>query len=110
MKFCTSAVVGFLAVASSSVNAFTPTAGFAVENKSGLMIPKQLLDQKGDWSKNVNNINNMAPSMVAGGAERSVGQEYYEGKQIFFELFLCRLESSLNRMMWGVFYGVLEME
>jgi hypothetical protein len=80
MKFCTSAVVGFLAVASSSVNAFTPTAGFAVENKSGLMIPKQLLDQKGDWSKNVNNINNMAPSMVAGGAERSVGQEYYEGK------------------------------
>lgn len=90
MKFCTTAIVGFLAgSAATSVNAFSP-AGF-VPNQSGLMIPQQLLDQKGDWSKNVNNINNMASNMVAGGAERSVGQEYYEGK--IFELscviFVC---------------------
>ena len=79
MNFSTSAIVGFLAASAvSSVNAFSPT-GFA-PNQSGLMIPQQLLDQKGDWSKNVNNINSMSPNMVAGGAERSVGQEYYEGK------------------------------
>jgi len=81
MNFSTSAIVGFLAASAvSSVNAFSPT-GFA-PNQSGLMIPQQLLDQKGDWSKNVNNINSMSPNMVAGGAERSVGQEYYEGAPI----------------------------
>jgi len=84
MKFCTTALIGFLAAATSGgVSAFSPT-GF-VPNQSGLMVPQQLQQkggpgqqQKGEGGEGY--IKNM--NMVAGGAERAMGQEYYEGAPI----------------------------
>jgi len=73
MKFCTAilAVVG--SIASSGVDAFSPSGKGFTQAPSGLMIPQQLQNKDGSlWT----------PSMVAGGAERSVGQEYYEGAPI----------------------------
>jgi len=88
MKFCTTAFIGFLAAAATSggggVSAFSPT-GF-VPNQSGLMVPQQLqqkgVGQKGQQQKDGEGgyIKNM--NMVAGGAERAMGQEYYEGAPI----------------------------
>ena len=69
MKFCT-AILAVVAAASSGVSAFSPSAKGFVANDSGLMIPKQLQNKDGSL---------MTPNMVAGGAERAVGQEYYEG-------------------------------
>mmetsp|Transcript_9673 Transcript_9673/g.20952 ORF Transcript_9673/g.20952 Transcript_9673/m.20952 type:complete len:275 (-) Transcript_9673:381-1205(-) len=72
MKF--SAAI-FAAMAVSSVGAFTPgsSKGFA-QAPSGLMIPEQLKNKDGSlWTPT---------NMVAGGAERAVGQDYYEGAPI----------------------------
>ena len=70
MKFCT-AVLGVFAAAASTVSAFSPNGKGFAPNQSGLMIPQQLQNKDGSlWTP---------PSMVAGGAERSMGQEYYEG-------------------------------
>jgi len=64
------------------VSAFSPT-GF-VPNQSGLMVPQQLqqkgVGQKGQGDGEGGYIKNM--NMVAGGAERAMGQEYYEGAPI----------------------------
>ena len=68
MKF-SAAVFAAMAV---SVGAFTPgsSKGFA-QAPSGLMIPEQLKNKDGSlWTPT---------NMVAGGAERAVGQDYYEG-------------------------------
>ena len=68
MKFCTAILAVVASVATSRVEAFSPK-GFA-QAPSGLMIPEQLKNKDGSlWT----------PNMVAGGAERAVGQEYYEG-------------------------------
>ena len=68
MKFCTAILAVVASVATSGVEAFSPK-GFA-QAPSGLMIPEQLKNKDGSlWT----------PNMVAGGAERAVGQEYYEG-------------------------------
>jgi len=76
MQFCTTALICFLAATSGKVSAFSPT-GF-VPNQSGLMVPQGPGQQpkEGDagYIKNMN--------MVAGGAERAMGQEYYEGAPI----------------------------
>jgi hypothetical protein len=79
MKFY-SAVVACLFAASVSVeqaSAFSPR-NYA-PNKSGLMVPNsnegsstQQSSKSGLWTPN-------AMKMVAGGAERAYGQEYYEG-------------------------------
>lgn len=70
MKFCTAILAVVASVATSRVNAFTPNGKDFSQAPSGLMIPKQLQNKDGSlWT----------PNMVAGGAERSVGQEYYEG-------------------------------
>lgn len=65
MKF-TAAVLCFLA---GGANAFSPK-GF-VPSKSGLMVPQGQEDNNSPLLTR--------PSMVAGGAERAYGQEYYEG-------------------------------
>lgn len=71
MKFCTAILAVVASVATSGVEAFSPK-GFA-QAPSGLMIPEQLKNKDGSlWT----------PNMVAGGAERAVGQEYYEGAPI----------------------------
>eukprot|EP00751_Fragilariopsis_kerguelensis_P022698 CAMPEP_0170893808 /NCGR_PEP_ID=MMETSP0734-20130129/42667_1 /TAXON_ID=186038 /ORGANISM="Fragilariopsis kerguelensis, Strain L26-C5" /LENGTH=257 /DNA_ID=CAMNT_0011284425 /DNA_START=139 /DNA_END=912 /DNA_ORIENTATION=- len=78
MKFCTTALLGFLATVGGA-SAFSPT-GF-VPNPSGLMIPQgqgQQQQPKGEGGEGY--IKNM--NMVAGGAERAMGQEYYEGAPI----------------------------
>jgi hypothetical protein len=70
MKFCTAILAVVASVATSGVNAFTPNGKDFSQAPSGLMIPKQLQNKDGSlWT----------PNMVAGGAERAVGQEYYEG-------------------------------
>lgn len=80
MKFGT-AVWGLIALAATSgVSAFSPS-GF-VPNQSGLMVPQQLQQQQHvqyqQKKKDINNINMVG----TGGAERAVGQEYYEGAPI----------------------------
>jgi ATP-dependent Clp protease protease subunit len=73
MKFCTAilAVVG--SITTSGVDAFSPSGKGFTQAPSGLMIPQQLQNKDGSlWT----------PNMVAGGAERAVGQEYYEGAPI----------------------------
>jgi hypothetical protein len=77
MKF-RSAVAGLFAVLGcTDVSAFSPRN--VVANKSGLMVPsastlKELQQQSPLWRPPMN--------MVAGGAERAYGQEYYEGAWI----------------------------
>lgn len=63
----TATVLSLLAVGAS---AFSPN-GF-VSRKSGLVVPPSAQDESNSplWRP---------PNMVAGGAERSYGQEYYEG-------------------------------
>lgn len=81
MKF-SQAVWGFVAFASGGgcgVNAFSPS-GF-VPNQSGLMVPQQLQQQQQKQFNN-NNIASNINMVGTGGAERAVGQEYYEGAPI----------------------------
>lgn len=66
MKF--TAALTFLLAAGA--NAFSPQ-GF-VPNKSGVMVPPSAQE---DSTSPLS-----VPNMVAGGAERSYGQEYYEGE------------------------------
>ena len=88
MKFI-AALTCLLAV---GANAFSPK-GF-VPNKSGLMVPPSAQDD----STSPLSI----PNMVSGGAERSYGQEYYEGElvvpsvwmQCLAQSFTCALLSS----------------
>ena len=58
------AILCFLA---AGANAFSPKG---VVRKSGLIVPQQEEGNSPLWTP---------PNMVAGGAERSYGQEYYEG-------------------------------
>ena len=51
-------------------SAFSPKA--YVQNKAGLLVPKGQEDSTPLFTR---------PNMVAGGAERAYGQEYYEGRQ-----------------------------
>jgi len=76
MKFCTAALLGFLA-AVGGASAFSPT-GF-LPHQSWLMVPQgqQQQQQKEGDAGYIKNMN-----MVAGGAERAMGQEYYEGAPI----------------------------
>jgi hypothetical protein len=70
MKFCTAILAVAASVATSGVEAFSPSGKGFSQTPSGLMIPQQLQNKDGSlWT----------PNMVAGGAERAVGQEYYEG-------------------------------
>ena len=70
MKFCTAILAVVAAVATSGVEAFSPSGKGYAQTPSGLMVPEQLKNKDGSlWT----------PNMVAGGAERAVGQEYYEG-------------------------------
>ena len=66
--------------AASSADAFSPKTNFAA-NKNGLIVPSSestndKQQSTGLWTPN-------AMKMVAGGAERAYGQEYYEGAFIF---------------------------
>lgn len=73
MKFCTAILAVVAAVATSGVEAFSPSGKGYAQTPSGLMVPEQLKNNDGSlWT----------PNMVAGGAERAVGQEYYEGAPI----------------------------
>jgi len=73
MKFCTAILAVVASVATSGVEAFSPNGKGFTQSPSGLMIPQQLQNKDGSlWT----------PNMVAGGAERAVGQEYYEGAPI----------------------------
>lgn len=74
MKFYTAILAVAASVATSGVQAFSPNGKDFTQSPSGLMIPKQLQNKDGSlWT----------PNMVAGGAERAVGQEYYEGALLF---------------------------
>lgn len=87
MKFTLAAIVGLLA-ALDGVSAFSPK-GY-VPSKSGLMVPSSSSSSSSTTTSTTavpgdNNGSNNSPlwrsgmQMVAGGAERSYGQEYYEG-------------------------------
>lgn len=110
MKFGT-ALVAFLAAVSAGggsvvVEAFSPK-GFAT-NKAGLLVPPSVQD--GSTSTSNPGSNNSPPlplwrppsnmDMVAGGAERAAGQEYYEGactSSVILDLLaVWRVSSSLN--------------
>jgi hypothetical protein len=93
MKFTSSAILACLFAASSySVDAFSPMQHqHFTPNKSGLMVPSE----NNNYNNNNNNVspNNSLLSrlptsssksmkMVAGGAERAYGQEYYEGTYV----------------------------
>jgi len=74
MKFCTAVLAVVASVATIRVEAFSPSGKGFSQAPSGLMIPQQLQNKDGSlWTP---------PNMVAGGAERAVGQEYYEGAPI----------------------------
>mmetsp|Transcript_20420 Transcript_20420/g.50063 ORF Transcript_20420/g.50063 Transcript_20420/m.50063 type:complete len:83 (+) Transcript_20420:97-345(+) len=60
-----------LCALATGASAFSPQKGF-VSRKSGLIVPQD--EQSASSSSPL-----VAPNMVAGGAERSYGQEYYEG-------------------------------
>lgn len=60
-----------LCALATSVSAFSPQKGF-VSRKSGLIVPPSAQDEQSSSPL-------VAPNMVAGGAERAYGQEYYEG-------------------------------
>ena len=90
MKFCTAILAVVASV--SGVQAFTPNGKDFTQSPSGLMIPKQLQNKDGSlWT----------PNMVAGGAERAVGQEYYEGA--WFSLWMNRSHA----MYWECMGGIL---
>jgi len=73
MKFCMAVIAVVASVATSGVDAFSPSGKGFAQAPSGLMVPQQLKNKEGSlWT----------PNMVAGGAERAVGQEYYEGAPI----------------------------
>jgi hypothetical protein len=77
MKFY-STVVGFFAVLGcTEVSAFSPTN--FVSNKSGLMVPSTSKEQQQQQSP----LWRPPMNMVAGGAERAYGQEYYEGACVY---------------------------
>ena len=59
-----------LCALASGASAFTPQKGF-VSRKSVLIVPPSAQDEQSSPL--------VTPNMVAGGAERSYGQEYYEG-------------------------------
>jgi hypothetical protein len=75
MKFVAAAVLVLLG--SSSVDAFSPRA-FARTPGSSLLVPTSSSQQQSEEEKNGWRV---PMNMVAGGAERAYGQEYYEGKQ-----------------------------
>ena len=64
-------VAAVLCALATSASAFTPQKGF-VSRKSGLIVPPTAQDEQSSSPL-------VTPNMVAGGAERSYGQEYYEG-------------------------------
>ena len=79
MKFGTAVLAVVASVATSGVQAFSPSGKGFTQASSGLMIPEQLKNKDGSlWT----------PNMVAGGAERAVGQEYYEGAWLLYGLDL----------------------
>jgi hypothetical protein len=96
MKFLSSAVGMFLAAAAAptshmgGVSAFSPRGNYVASSsgRSGLIVPSSFSESPSSSStEDGNSSNNHRPSlwrpgmkMVAGGAERSYGQEYYEGE------------------------------
>jgi hypothetical protein len=83
MKFA-SAVIGLLVAASSNMDgvaAFSPK-GYYVPSKSGLMVPSSTSSSSAPATDDSNPPlwRSGMMRMVAGGAERSYGQEYYEGE------------------------------
>jgi hypothetical protein len=62
-----------LCALATGASAFSPQKGF-VSRKSGLIVPPSAQDEQSSSSSPL-----VAPNMVAGGAERAYGQEYYEG-------------------------------
>lgn len=93
MKFGTATIVAVIgaAVAASmgtttQVEAFSPSKGLA-STKAGILVPEQSNSNSSPlWRPPKTNID-----MVAGGAERAAGQEYYEGTSSSSSLisFLC---------------------
>lgn len=71
MKFYSAVVVCVLATVGST-DAFSPRN--YVPNKSGLMVPSSSSTEQQQQQQSRPPMN-----MVAGGAERAYGQEYYEG-------------------------------
>jgi len=67
-------VAAVLCALATGASAFTPQKGF-VSRKSGLIVPPSAQDEQSSSPL-------VTPNMVAGGAERSYGQEYYEGAPI----------------------------
>lgn len=65
-----------LCALATGASAFSPQKGFVSRN-SGLIVPDQ---------QDVQSSPLVAPNMVAGGAERSYGQEYYEGALFSFQM------------------------
>jgi hypothetical protein len=63
-------IAAALCLLAGGASAFSPQ-GF-VSRKSGLVVPPSAQDDS--------NSPLLTPNMVAGGAERSYGQEYYEGE------------------------------
>ena len=69
MKFLSAAILGLVA---STAQAFSPK-NFVPQPGSGVLVPGSSENtDSGLWRPPMN--------MVAGGAERAYGQEYYEGK------------------------------
>ena len=69
MKFLSAAI---LCLVASTAQAFSPKA-FVPRPGSGVLVPGSSENNDGElWRPPMN--------MVAGGAERAYGQEYYEGK------------------------------
>lgn len=67
-------IAAVLCTLATGASAFTPQKGF-VSRKSGLIVPPSSQDEQSSSPL-------VTPNMVAGGAERSYGQEYYEGAPI----------------------------
>ena len=71
MKFLSAAI---LCLVAGTANAFSPKT-FVPRPGSGVLVPG------GDSNKNDGELWRPPMNMVAGGAERAYGQEYYEGNE-----------------------------
>jgi hypothetical protein len=77
MKFYAAVVALSAVLAGTEVSAFSPRN--FISNKSGLMVPSTGTSMEQQQQQQQSSLWIPPMKMVAGGAERAYGQEYYEG-------------------------------